>query len=163
MNSIDISQVASKLRADIIAVIRGEVYKACEEALRNNVMKTVYSGKSPVKYERSYGFLNAVDILNLRIGNNKASFDLTINPAKMGLTPAQVGAPRFGQWGQHMGFMNQDFREGLVEVLDQGGGSRYYMHKASHFFDKTEAELNKTLVSIMVGALRSRGWDAEVG
>lgn len=162
-NTMDISGLASKLRSDVISVIRSQVLKVCEEALRRNVMATIYAGKTPTMYHRTNDFLNAVDIMNLSISGNNASFDITINPSKMGIIPAEKGAPKNGRWGSHSGFSGQDFREGLIGVLDEGGGSEYYVHSGGHFFEKTNRDLEREIVPTMVSALRSMGWNATIG
>lgn len=161
MNTMDISAIAPKLRGDIQSAIRREVLDICKKALRKNVMNTLYSGKSPTYYDRTYDVLNAVDIKDVSIGRSVATFTITIDASKMRLINPASNAP-FGRWGKHVGFSGQDFREGLIEILDEGGGSRYYMHEANHFFDKTENDLDDDIPTTLVKALRSNGWDAQL-
>ena len=108
MNSVDLNGLASKLRADVKSSIEKKVFKICEEALRKSVMMTVYSGK-PVMYDRTYELLRAVSIDNVNVGHSQATFEIIIDPNKMGLYPSTKDS-----WGKHQGLSGQDFREGLI-------------------------------------------------
>ena len=153
MNSVDLNGLASKLRADVKSSIEKKVFKVCEDALRKSVMETVYSGK-PVMYHRTYELLRAVSIDNVNVGHSQATFEIIIDPNKMGLYPSTKDS-----WGKHQGLSGQDFREGLIEVLDQGGGSKLYMHQAHRFFDKAENGLESKIVKAMATDLKANGWD----
>ena len=125
MNSVDLNGLASKLRADVKSSIEKKVFKICEEALRKSVMMTVYSGK-PVMYDRTYELLRAVSIDNVNVGHSQATFEIIIDPNKMGLYPSTKDS-----WGKHQGLSGQDFREGLIATLDQGSSSPMYSHPCS--------------------------------
>lgn len=161
MAEIDLSIIADRYdESDVISVIQGEVRKVCFDALEKALSQTVY-GWSPNAYYRTGALINAIDIVDLKISGTSASFRLTVNPSKISplISPAQ-GAPfGYATWGSHVGFGNQEFTEGLVEILDQGGGSRWYTHQAHGFFDKTKSTLDSQLPNILASALRARGWD----
>lgn len=160
---MDISQIASRLRSDIQGAIQSEVLKVCEETLRKEVMRGVYSAYTPTTYHRTYDVLNAVTIKNIHIGHSEASFDIVIDSGRLGTIYPEEGAPRFGAWGSHVGFSHQIFADGLIEILDQGGGSSWFSHSGGHFFDKTEKDLEQRIPNLLVSALRSRGWNATIG
>ena len=153
MNSVDLSGLASKLRADVKASIENRVFKICEDALRKSVMATVYSGK-PVMYHRTYELLNAVSIDNISIGHSSATFEIIIDPNKMSVYP-----PTKTDWGIHSSIGGSDFREGLIGVLDQGSSSPMYSHPAHGFFDKAEIGLESKIVKAMATDLKANGWD----
>lgn len=161
MAEIDLSIIADKYNeSDVISVIQGEVRKVCFEALEKALMNTVY-GWSPNLYQRTGALIEAIDIVDLKISGTSASFRLTINPGKISpLISPSPGAPfGFATWGSHVGFSGQTFTDGLIAILDQGGGSRWYSHPAHGFFDKTKADLDGRLPNILASALRARGWD----
>ena len=153
MNSVDLNGLASKLRADVKSSIEKKVFKICEEALRKSVMMTVYSGK-PVMYDRTYELLRAVSIDNVNVGHYQATFEIIIDPNKMGLYPSTKDS-----WGKHQGLSGQDFREGLIVALDQGSSSPMYSHPAHGFFDKAESGLESKIVKAMATDLKANGWD----
>ena len=153
MNSVDLNGLASKLRADVKSSIEKKVFKICEEALRKSVMMTVYSGK-PVMYDRTYELLRAVSIDNVNVGHSQATFEIIIDPNKMGLYPSTKDS-----WGKHQGLSGQDFREGLIVALDQGSSSPMYSHPAHGFFDKAEIGLESKIVKAMATDLKANGWD----
>ena len=153
MNSVDLSGLASKLRADVKSSIEKKVFKICEEALRKSVMMTVYSGK-PVMYDRTYELLRAVSIDNVNVGHSQATFEIIIDPNKMGLYPSTKDS-----WGKHQGLSGQDFREGLIVALDQGSSSPMYSHPAHGFFDKAYDGLEIKIVKAMATDLKANGWD----
>lgn len=153
MNSVDLNGLASKLRADVKSSIEKKVFKICEEALRKSVMMTVYSGK-PVMYDRTYELLRAVSIDNVNVGHSQATFEIIIDPNKMGLYPSTKDS-----WGKHQGLSGQDFREGLIVALDQGSSSPMYSHPAHGFFDKAYDGLEIKIVKAMATDLKANGWD----
>ena len=153
MNSVDLNGLASKLRADVKSSIEKKVFKICEEALRKSVMMTVYSGK-PVMYDRTYELLRAVSIDNVNVGHSQATFEIIIDPNKMGLYPSTKDS-----WGKHQGLSGQDFREGLIVALDQGSSSPMYSHPAYGFFDKASDGLEIKIVKAMATDLKANGWD----
>ena len=153
MNSVDLNGLASKLRADVKSSIEKKVFKICEEALRKSVMMTVYSGK-PVMYDRTYELLRAVSIDNVNVGHSQATFEIIIDPNKMGLYPSTKDS-----WGKHQGLSGQDFREGLIATLDQGSSSPMYSHPAHGFFDKAYDGLEIKIVKAMATDLKANGWD----
>ena len=162
MNTMDISGLASKLRNDVKSSIQNEVFKVCEKALRDSIMQTLYSGQSPTYYSRTYDIANSVAVKDVVINNSSAEFRITVDASKMSMINPEPNAP-YGRWGTHVGFSGQDFREGLIEILDEGGGNRYYMHSANHFFDKAATGLDTDIVNTLVRALSSKGWDVEIG
>ena len=153
MNSVDLNGLASKLRADVKSSIEKKVFKICEEALMKSVMMTVYSGK-PVMYDRTYELLRAVSIDNVNVGHSQATFEIIIDPNKMGLYPSTKDS-----WGKHQGLSGQDFREGLIVALDQGSSSPMYSHPAHGFFDKASDGLEIKIVKAMATDLKANGWD----
>ena len=153
MNSVDLNGLASKLRADVKSSIEKKVFRICEEALRKSVMMTVYSGK-PVMYDRTYELLRAVSIDNVNVGHSQATFEIIIDPNKMGLYPSTKDS-----WGKHQGLSGQDFREGLIATLDQGSSSTIYSHPAHGFFDKASDGLEIKIVKAMATDLKANGWD----
>ena len=153
MNSVDLNGLASKLRADVKSSIEKKVFKVCEDALRKSVMETVYSGK-PVMYDRTYELLRAVSIDNVNVGHSQATFEIIIDPNKMGLYPSTKDS-----WGKHQGLSGQDFREGLIVALDQGSSSPMYSHPAHGFFDKAYDGLEIKIVKAMATDLKANGWD----
>lgn len=160
---MDISEAAAKLRADVQSTIQGEVFRTCEETLRKHVMSDIYGGYSPSYYSRTMGLLNAVEVSPKSVGHSSTNFEVKINASKLGMTPAEEGAPRFGSWGVHMGFSGQDFREGVIAAMENGSSSPYFSHAGRGFYAKTEAELNSKLVQIMASSLRGKGWDVSIG
>lgn len=153
MNSIDISQLASKLRQDVKNAIEYEVFKVCEKALRDSIMETVYSGKS-ISYTRTGEFLNAVKVKNVSVGHSQAEFEITIDATMMGMSP-----PSAGKFGSHMSFKGDDVRDSLAGWLNDGTNGTYYSHPAHGFFEKAESGLESKIVKAMASALKGNGWD----
>jgi len=116
-------------------------------------MMTVYSGK-PVMYDRTYELLRAVSIDNVNVGHSQATFEIIIDPNKMGLYPSTKDS-----WGKHQGLSGQDFREGLIVALDKGSSSPIYSHPAHGFFDKASDGLEIKIVKAMATDLKANGWD----
>lgn len=158
-NVIDLSWVADELRGDIQSVIYGEVITICEEALRKHVMNSVYNGNSPTMYERTFDVLNAVEVGDINVGGSSASFKVWVNPGKLGHVSPAPGAPYESPWGKHAGFRNQSFTDGLIEILDKGGGSEWYSHSGGNFYQKTYDQLNQEVISVLASGLAARGWD----
>ena len=153
-NTFDLSGLAEELRADIQSVIYSEVIEVCRESLDRAVRMTVYAGgNGGFMYERTREFLNAVEVMDINVGSSKATFLITINSARMNLYPATNT-----EWGKHEGLSGQDFREGLIQVLDEGGGSILYSHPAHGFFDKSLKDLDSRLHRVIGGSLSGRGW-----
>lgn len=121
-------------------------------------MATVYAGGSSM-YERTMGVLNAVEVGNINVGGTSATFEIRINPSKMGRRPAEDGAPWTGKWGAHMSFSNRDFGKGLIEILDGGGGSSWHTHPAHNFYQKTYDEADDRLAQVLAAGLAAAGWD----
>lgn len=161
-NTMDISEIAPRLRGDIQGAIQSEVFKVCEKTLRDEIMRGVYNAYTPTTYNRTYTFLNAVAIKNVHVGSSEATFDVVIDSSKFAYIDPQPGAPRFGLWGAHVGFSHQKFSEGLIDILDNGGGSQWFSHSGGHFFDSTERILSNKIPMLLVSALRAKGWDAQI-
>lgn len=157
-NEIDLSWVAVELQADIISVVRDQIISHCEEVLYGYVNETVYARSSGM-YERSGDVLNAVTVDNIKISGTKASFDVRIDPSKLSHVSPAKGAPFKSPWGKHAGFSNQAFTDGLIEILDQGGGSKWYEHPAANFYQLTFDELDNELVSVLASGIAAKGWD----
>lgn len=160
-NVIDLSFLAEKLEADVRSIIMDEVRETCIEALKEIIKDTVYSNPARV-YQRTMGFLNAVDVIDLSIGATSATFMLTVDPSKIApLIPAEAGAPENpkARWGKHMLFNGNPFTTGLVKALDQGFSNKYYVRKGAKFFDKTKIRLEDEIPNIMRAALSARGWE----
>lgn len=154
-NTFDLSALAEELRADVQAVIQHEVIEVCRLALERAVRETVYAGgNGGFMYQRTREFLYAVDVMDINIGGSQATFLVTVNPDKMNLYPATQT-----EWGIHQGLSGQDFRAGLVQVLDQGGGSLLYSHQGHGFFDKAYSDIDSRILSIIGGALAAKGWE----
>lgn len=161
-NTMDISEIAPRLRRDIQGAIQSEVFKVCEQTLRKEIMRGVYQSYTPTTYNRTYSFLNAVAIKNVHIGSSEATFDVVIDSSKFDYINPAPGAPRFGAWGSHVGFSHQHFSEGLIDALENGKGSSWFTHPAGHFFENTEKNLEQRIPFLLVSALRARGWDAQI-
>ena len=155
MISIDLSSVATRLVSDIKDIIKSEITIICLETLQNYIQLGVYND-TPVFYERTMDFINAVDIKDLSIGGSSASFNLTVDPSKMGL---KYGRDNY--WGAHVINRNQDFRQKLIGVLESGGGAyrTFGGHPAGNFFKNTYRELDENLINVLAGALSARGWE----
>lgn len=147
--------LGAKLASDVRSIVEGEVYNICEKALRDNINATVYAGSGGSgMYARTMDIMNAVDIIEKSSSATHVSFKVVINPVKIGIEmrPNALNA--------HAGVNGEDFREGIIDALDNGSsGSPIFNHPAHNFFDKTHAELDSALVVIIANALRGRGWD----
>ncbi|MBS4462289.1 hypothetical protein JXA27_06920 [Aerococcaceae bacterium zg-B36] len=158
-NTLDLSEIATRLESDIRDIILGQVREICIETLQKFVQAGVGNGSV---YQSTGGFYNAIDVVDLNVGSAKASFRLTIVPGNISpLIPAEEGAPMnpSARWGSHVKFSGKAFNtEALVRLVDEGGGTPYYHFSPRNFFGKTEAELDTLIVSEMRSALAARGW-----
>lgn len=155
-NSMSLENFARTLTNDIKASIEGEIKSVAEEALRSAINSTVYLQKK--SYRPTYGFLNAVEIMDLKIGTKVATFRIGINASKMGV---ETRMPN--EWNVHEGMKNQDFREGLIDTLDQGSsGSPYFNHAGYGFFDMAADDLDKSMIQAMASSLRNKGYKVEI-
>lgn len=153
------------LISDIHSAVEGEVKSYCEEVLRKHIMKSVYGGGGSQYYNRTYQFVNAVEVSNVSRSGGSVSFQITINSAKMGIASTLTNG-----FNVHMGFpsqgssgMGSDVRGGLAEILNDGITSKIVpVRKAARFFESTADELNGSLAGKLAGALRARGWEARV-
>ncbi|HFI0463204.1 TPA: hypothetical protein ACGO1T_000548 [Streptococcus suis] len=161
MNTIDLSFIATRLEADIRSIIREEVRKICMDTLKEVINSTVYANPV-VMYQRTHGFLNAVDITFSSIGSTSAEFFLTVNPGKIApFIPPAPGAPlvKGARWGKHVDFDGSHVTDTLIKRLDEGFSNKYYSRPGAKFFDKTQKELGNKIPQIMRAALMARGWE----
>jgi len=159
MNTISLDElegVLEELYGYIQSIIKGEVIKTCEEALRKYVQSNLYGAGGSPYYVRTGEVLEAVDVTNVNVGRESASFDIVIDT---GLISAFQGP--YGMFNHHMGFRGQDFsNDNLIQVLEYGSSGGKAPRAGAGFFADTFSELSQTLVPLMVGALQARGWDA---
>lgn len=155
MSTIDLSWIATRLVSDIRDIIMSEVRLTCMETLQHYIQQGVYSDPEG-RYRRTKEFLNAVDVKNIVVGNTSATFDLVVDPSKMNLYHGTSDS----DWGKHVINRTEDFREGLITVLEEGGGAyrNFAGHEPGRFFENTYRDLDKNLVNILADALSARGW-----
>lgn len=164
MNVMSVGELHAQLAGDIASAVEGEVKAYCEQVLRKHIMRSVYSGGGSQYYNRTYQFLNAVEVTDVHKSGSSVSFKITINSSKMGI------ASSLGKgFNVHMGFpsrgggMGANMTGGLAEVLNDGITSRIVpRRKAARFFESATSELDGSLAGKLAGALRARGWEARV-
>ena len=160
-NTIPIEQLSSAIASDVHSAVEGEVKAYCEKVLRDHIMKSVYAGRGTMYYDRTYQFVNAVEVMDIKKSSTSVSFSIRINASKMGVSTARGGNPRM--FGSHMGFSGQDARSGMAEILNDGIPSSVVPSRpAFKFFESATDELDSDLAGILVQGLRARGWDATV-
>lgn len=158
MGVMNISDLQGKLRSDIHSAVLGEVRAYCEKVLRKHIMQSVYAGGSSQYYARTYQFVNAVDVMDVKANGSYVSFRVGINPAHIGQASSISG-----RLNTHMGVSGQDMRGGIAEVLNEGIGSKIVPNrKAAKFFESAHSEMDANIANMLVGALRARGWDAYI-
>ena len=157
-NVIDLSWVAPELLSDITSVIRDEVISYCQQVLFKHVYSTVYA-RSPGMYERTYDVLSAVTVTDIVVTGSQASFEVKIDAGMLSHISPTPGAPWKSPWGSHAGFKNQQFTEGLIEILDEGGGSSWHSHPAANFYKLTFNQFDSELLSVLASGIAARGWD----
>lgn len=159
---------ANLMVEDIKSAIRSEVKKDAEIALINAINNTVYLQKK--RYRPTYNLLDAVEIMDLKIGRTKATFRIGINASRLIPNPQ-----RPWNWDSHSDIHGKPFQEGLVQVLDQGYGRKdgtvntgrqagrgFYNHPAHRFFDKAYDDVEENMVHTLAKSLRAKGWKVEV-
>lgn len=160
-NNISIDQLASRVASDIQSAVEGEVKAYCENILKKHIMKSVYAGRVSAYYDRTYQFVNAVEVMNVKRSSKTVSFSIRINASKMGVFSSLSGGRT--NLPSHGGVSGQDAREGLAEILNDGITSKIVPRRnAAKFFESATDELDDDLAGILVRGLRARGWDATV-
>lgn len=157
-NTISIENYADALVADIASSIENEVKATCEQALIDAINTTVYLRQKT--YRQTRGFVDAVEIMDMNIRKNSgiATFRIGVNASKMGI---EIRTP--DEWNAHAGMKGQDFREGLIETLDEGSsGSPYYNFSGYGFFDKAADNLDRTMIQAMANALKAKGYKVDI-
>lgn len=168
MNSMSLDNFASKLVDDIKEAVLYEVKEDARMALINAINKTVYVDKKT--YAPTYNLLDAVEIRDLKIGTSRATFTVGINASRLIPIPNKPW-----NWDAHSDISGNPFQEGLVEVLDQGTGSRddtvnktpskgesFYNHRANHFFEKAFDDIETNLIRSLASSLRAKGWTTTI-
>ena len=159
-NSMSLENYANTLVSDIKMAVALDIKQTAKMALIRAINETVYIHKK--KYVPTYDFVNAVEISDFKIGNNRATFSVIINASKMQI---QI---REGQLSAHAGVPNkqgerEDFRELLIPTLNDGSsGSPIYNFKGYHFFEKAEDDMDRNLILVMAKALRAKGWKVSI-
>lgn len=157
-NTISIDQLYSKVASDIQSLVEGEVKSYCEKVLREHIMNTVYSSGGTDYYPRTYEFLNAVEVTDVKRFGGNISFRIVINASKMG--SHQNPKPLLNA---HMGLSGQDWTPYMAETLNDGASSGALpAKKGYHFFERATGELDGDLAGVLARGLRGRGWDATV-
>lgn len=157
-NGYDIGGLAAKLAGDIRSVVEGEVYDICENALRNELNRTVYSGGSTEYYTQTGELLRAVSITNEGRSGTSIEFTVEIDPAKVNTT---INMPE--QLNAHASVTGEDFVVGTIASLENGSSSIIHSHPQHGFYKSTYNILNGRLVGVMASALSAKGWDVSVG
>lgn len=154
---MSLENYANMLVSDIKMAVALDIKQTAKMALIRAINETVYLKKK--KYVPTYDFLNAVEISDFKIGNNRATFSVIVNASK--IMPDRT---KPWNWNAHSGMKGQDFQEGLIEVLDQGTpkDNPVYVHPAHHFFEKAEDDMDRNLILVMAKALRAKGWKVSI-
>lgn len=159
MNAVSLETYMGTLAKDIKTTIENDVKEDAWLALREAINETVYLEKKT--YRPTYNLLNAVEVFDFKVGNNKATFRVGINASK--LVP-EIRMPQ--EWNAHVGTKGQSFRdeEGLVSTLDKGTNSSksLYKHVGHGFFDKAFKTMEGRLINKMATSLRAKGWKVDI-
>lgn len=95
-----------------------EIMDETKEQLRESVDKLWYSTYTPLDYARTYELIDAVNGRVVRNGQGDYTVEVFFDADLMSTRANSKG------WGAHMGFSEEDFREGLISSIIHGmGGS----------------------------------------
>lgn len=158
MNELNLDNYVERVVGDIQASIQSEVLDIAQNALINALNKTVYLQQK--QYRQTRDLLGAVEISNLKIGKQMATFSVIINAKKMGIEMRHPDLNAHASAGKN----GKDFREQLIEVLDEGTKtfSPIYMHPAHGFFDMAYDDMDKKIIMSMAQSLRSKGYKVDI-
>lgn len=154
----DLTEIRAKLKSDIIDSVESEVYKVAENAMFEAIRDTMYASPSGSNYVRTGDFLRAVSIEDKVVTGTSASFRVLVKGSM--LNAAVVGGR--DDWNAHADVWGSPWTgDGIVEVMDQGTSNpkSLYQHKGYHFYERAEETMESKILSAMVSAMRSRGWE----
>lgn len=159
MNELNLDNYAEIIVGDIQLSIITDVKQIAQDALIDALNKTVYLRQNA--YRQTKDLLGAVEVSDMKIGPNMATFSVIINASKLSIEI------RDGQLNAHAGVDGGDFREHIAGVLDMGtegygSPSPIYNHPAYGFFDMAADDMDKNMVIAMADALRGKGYKVEI-
>ena len=107
-NSMSLDNYANMLVSDIKMAVALDIKQTAKMALIRAINETVYIQKK--KYVPTYDFLNAVEISDFKIGNNRATFSVVINASKMQIQISEAQLSAHASIPDKQG-EREDFRE----------------------------------------------------
>lgn len=157
MNEMTLDNFASQVVGDIQLSIVTDVKQVAQDALIDALNKTVYLRQK--QYRQTKDLLGAVEVSDMKIGNKKATFTVTINASRLQI---EMRHPKLNAHAS-AGADGRDFREQLIGVLDKGSsGSPIYNHEGYGFFDKAADDMDSSMIQAMADALRRKGYDVSI-
>lgn len=158
MNEMSLDNFAIKIVADVKKAIESEVKSVAQNALIDALNKTVYLQQK--QYRQTKDLLGAVEVTETKFVGNMATFSVIINAKKMGI---EIRHPELNAHAS-AGANGTDFREPLIEVLDEGTKtfSPIYNHEGYGFFEMAYDDMDANIVNAMAKALIAKGYKISV-
>lgn len=153
-----IQQVISQIHVGVMEAMQGMVRKAAQDILHDILEQEYPSGIYSEYYTTTGEMADTVQVTDVQMGTSVASFAVYIDSTRLNMTfnPHMLNA--------HADIHGDDFREGLVHVLDTGAfGSPIYNNPGSHYMDRAGQEMESKLPEMLAQGLRAQGFEVMVG
>lgn len=142
-----------------------DVARLVEVKLRNYVMEHLYNASKPSQYQRTYQFITALTVGNIKKISNGYSVALYFDPKK--IEPFEV---KDSYWNQHMSidgsteYKGKSISEWLIEWIEYGEDSPKYSRDGIYMFENTFKEMEETRQHVikMKNELRKLGFDVTI-
>lgn len=150
-------EVLSKIKGTSIKALQGTIRDVAKDMLNDILVRDFPAGRATKSYVTTGQLADTICV-----EGNGLELMIYVDPAKLSLEPYIDG------WlGVHEGIHGEDFREPLVEGLNEGGisGSVVYPagHSAKHFMQRAFQQYTKTFLNLLARELRGAGFEVTVG
>lgn len=155
--TIEWGDIVGKIREVSISTLQGEIRALAEQILRE-ILQGLYPAGNATQYYVTTGEI--ADAVEVTGGGEQIT--ISMNPSRLSLAPLGNG-----MLGAHMGVEGEDFRQSLLEGLNEGGISGSSVnpkgHPASNYMETAYNQYEAQFLQILARALSGAGFDVSIG
>ena len=154
-----IQQVISQIHVGVMEALQGMVRKAAQDILHDILEQDYPSGIYSEYYTTTGEMADTVQVTDVQMGGSIASFKVWIDSSRLNMTFNPCG------FNAHASLNGDDFREGLVDILDTGvkQGNPIVWHSGTNYMNRGSVEMENKLPNMLAQGLRAQGFTVTMG
>lgn len=146
-------------------VSASQIDEVVRRVVRGYIDENVYQNYTPnglYAYDRTYELIDAVEIMEKRLGTKHYSFEVAINPSSMTMDNTRSDS---GQWNAHASMppTSSDVRDLIPLWIEEGTKGGLWEREGAFYNQDAYIDLDSgKLVRTLLNALKNAGYDAHL-